>query len=138
MSNPPEEISLFNLHENAICHRILAIQAAGVALVINGLRDKHALPISKSYLPPNTTTQEQVIFVITQLAATFIMIGACTCKKLKTVKVLSVTVLPITRTEDSLHWYYVEHSEWIIILDNVLLWRIQKVMINLVINSTCL
>ena len=63
------------IHEGIIRHGILAVQATGIIVVTGGSTHKHTLPISKSCLPPNTAIQEQVIFIITQLAASFLMIG---------------------------------------------------------------
>jgi hypothetical protein len=69
---PPS--ALLHIQESAIRHGILAVKAAGMILVAGGSTRKHALPISKSCLPPNTVVQEQIIIIITQVAATFLMI----------------------------------------------------------------
>jgi hypothetical protein len=66
---------LCHVHEDIIRHGILAVQAAGVVVLSGGTAPKHTLPISKAHLPPNTVFQEQIIFIFTQLAASFLAIG---------------------------------------------------------------
>jgi len=67
--------AIHTIHKDIIRHGILAVQATGIIVVTGGSTHNHTLPISKSCLPPNTAIQEQVIFILTQLAASFLMIG---------------------------------------------------------------